>query len=85
MEILFYCVHNGHGFSNIFQNLHVPMFEDFFINANQCRYELMCGLHSYRKLNDKSTKEKRVGSGRPPNRRFYNRLSYFTYVTVSTS
>ena len=51
--------------TTICQNLHRPIFEDFFVTVRQDIYSMMCGLHIYYKLNDESTDATRFGGGRP--------------------
>ena len=46
------------------QNLHGPIFGDFFATARQDRYSLICGLHKYDKLDYKSTGATRFGGRR---------------------
>ena len=45
-------VQEDHGLiKKIYRNLHVPIFEYFFVTARQYRYDLMCGLRAYGKKN----------------------------------
>ena len=45
------CCKGGPWFNQrIFQNLHGPIFEYFFVTARQDRYDLMCGLYYYGKI-----------------------------------
>ena len=50
--------------ATIFHNLHVPVFEDFFVILRQYIYELMCFLNSYDKLHESLSDEMRFGGGR---------------------
>ena len=49
----------------VFQNLHGPIFEEFFVTARQNIYVLMCGLHGLYKEVYKSTDETKFGDGIP--------------------
>ena len=39
----------------IFQNIHDPLFEEFFVTAHQYIFYIMCGLHDCEKCRKKST------------------------------
>ena len=45
------------------QNLHGPIFQDFFVTARQDIYAILCVLHEYEKLNDKSSDATKFGGG----------------------
>ena len=49
----------------ICQNLHGPIFESFFVTAQQYRYDWMCGLQTYDKTEDISTDARIFGGGIP--------------------
>ena len=47
------------------QNLHGPIFEEFFVTARQDICDLMCALHAYDKNNYNLTDETNFGDERP--------------------
>ena len=50
--------------TTIFPNLHGPIFEDFIVTPLQKIYEMMCGLHSYGRPNDKCSGAISFGGGK---------------------
>ena len=58
-----------------------PIFEDSFVTAHQDRYELMCGLHAYNKINDKSTDATSLDGTRPLPQ--YYKIGSLIYLCVS--
>ena len=59
----------------------MSILEDFFVTTFQDRYTLICGLHSYEKIDDKSTDSAISGSGRPLPE--YYTIDSIVYLCVS--
>ena len=56
MKKLLNFVQEDHGLiKQFYQNLHGPIFEEFFFTVRQYRCDIVCGLYSYNKQNDNST------------------------------
>ena len=61
-----YYINNGPCYNtNIFSHLHVTSFEDFFTTAYKYRYDLICSIRAYEKLNPTCYDYAGIGGGRP--------------------
>ena len=64
MKIYLVVVHEIHIIIQLFVKTYMGLYEYFFVTSLQDRYKLICGLHVYEKLNDKSTDAEIFGGGR---------------------
>ena len=70
--------------SKFWQNLNGPTFKELFFTVRQYRYDLMFGLHTYKKKNYKSTNAKNFGSGiNLPENYTFNHPILYVYVLNS--
>ena len=49
----------------IFQNLHGHLYKELFVTSREDIYDLMCGLHAYKKLKERSTGATDFHRGQP--------------------